>query len=167
MRDRPAIVAGLAMFLAAITFPVWYNVAAGTRPDAPALVRPSRAAIERVRRRSESPRVGGSDARGAAPSGIRGSTSAPLTGPVEAPTVVRCVAPRDFMRASHMQMLGGWREEVVRLGAREFVAYDRQRYEKNLTLTCLGCHEKAQFCDRCHDYAGVSPACVDCHVVNK
>jgi hypothetical protein len=75
-----------------------------------------------------------------------------------------CVAPRDFMRTSHMQLLATWREDVVRRNAREFVAYDAHRYEKNLTATCLGCHgDKAQFCDRCHDYAGVSPGCADCH----
>ena len=135
MRDGPLIAVGLVMFLAVFTFPVWYNVAAGASAAAPALTMPSDAAIVRVQGRSEGPK-----ARAV------------------------CVAPRDFMRASHMQLLAGWRDDVVRRNNRVFAAYDGHRYEKNLTGTCLGCHEnKAQFCDRCHDYAGASPRCPDCH----
>jgi hypothetical protein len=119
MRDRAVIAAGLVMFLALATFPLWYNVAARTQAAAPVLNRPAARA---------------------------------------------CVAPRDFMRTSHMQLLVSWREDVVRRGDRLFVAFDGHRYEKKLTGTCLGCHEnKAKFCDRCHDYAGVSPTCGDCH----
>ncbi len=38
-----------------------------------------------------------------------------------------------------------------------------------LTGTCLtGCHtNKADFCDRCHNYAGVSVYCWECHVDPK
>jgi len=75
-----------------------------------------------------------------------------------------CVAPASTMRAAHMRMLLDWREDVVRRGDRRFVAYNGKVYEKSLTGTCLGCHEKRGFCDRCHEYAGVSgPYCWNCH----
>ncbi len=76
-----------------------------------------------------------------------------------------CVAPRDFMRTSHMSLLVSWREDVVRRGQRQWTASDGRHYEKSLVRTCLKCHgSKVDFCDRCHVYAGVSPACTDCHV---
>ncbi len=138
MRDRSFIVAGLVLFLGLVTFPVWYNVAARTDPGAPALARPSAAGV-RLLRRGESARLLASE-----PS---------------------CVAPREYMRASHMRLLTEWREDVVRRANRSYVAYDGHRYEKSFTGTCLTCHgDKAQFCDRCHTYAGVSPTCMDCHV---
>jgi len=75
-----------------------------------------------------------------------------------------CVAPASTMRAAHMQMLLNWREDVVRHGDRRYVAFDGKVYEKSLTHTCLGCHSKAGFCDRCHEYSGVSgPYCWNCH----
>lgn len=76
----------------------------------------------------------------------------------------RCVAPADVMRSQHMQMLVSWREDVVRHGDRRYIAFDGNVYEKSLTHTCLGCHNKEQFCNRCHTYAGVSgPYCWNCH----
>ncbi len=37
-------------------------------------------------------------------------------------------------------------------------------YQKSLTGTCMKCHaNKADFCDTCHNYLGVSPTCWDCH----
>jgi hypothetical protein len=79
----------------------------------------------------------------------------------------QCVAPVGYMRDSHMQLLVAWREEVVRDNQRQFTAFSGKVYDKSLTRTCLAqCHtDKAQFCDRCHTYAGVSgPYCWDCHV---
>ncbi len=77
-----------------------------------------------------------------------------------------CVAPAGNMRAAHMQMLVNWREDVVRRGDRKYVAFNGKVYEKSLTKTCLGCHSKGEFCDRCHTYAGVSgPYCWNCHNV--
>lgn len=88
----------------------------------------------------------------------------------EAPRLVlpanakQCVAPVAFMRAEHMRLLIDWREDVVRRDDRSFVAYNGKVYDKSLTRTCLGCHTKQQFCDRCHAYTGVSgPYCWDCH----
>ena len=77
-----------------------------------------------------------------------------------------CVMPTDFMKSSHMDLLDQWRDEVVREGDRIFAAADGMTYEKSLTNTCLGCHtNKAEFCDKCHDYLAVgTPTCWECHV---
>jgi len=76
----------------------------------------------------------------------------------------QCVAPAAIMRAQHMRLLISWREDVVRHGDRRYVAFDGKVYDKSLTRTCLGCHVKEQFCDRCHAYVGVSePYCWSCH----
>ena len=76
----------------------------------------------------------------------------------------QCVAPAAVMRSQHMRMLVSWREDVVRRGDRRYIAPDGRVYEKSLTRTCMGCHSKEQFCDRCHEYAGVSgPYCWNCH----
>jgi hypothetical protein len=79
----------------------------------------------------------------------------------------RCVAPTAYMRSSHMQLLLNWREDRVRKDVRTYAAFDGRIYNVSLTGTCLTqCHEsKADFCDRCHNYAGVQgPYCMDCHV---
>jgi hypothetical protein len=77
-----------------------------------------------------------------------------------------CVAPPEQMRASHMQLLAGWRDLAVRQGVRSVTMPDGRRWKVSLTGTCLDCHDrKAEFCDRCHDYAGVKPDCWNCHVV--
>jgi [DsrC]-trisulfide reductase subunit J len=79
-----------------------------------------------------------------------------------------CVAPVEYMRTSHMKLLASWREEVVRGSGRTFVAFDGTTYTMSLTQTCLKCHgSKADFCDRCHEYAGVTPYCWDCHIDPK
>ncbi len=84
--------------------------------------------------------------------------------PKEAKT---CVSPLAYMRSSHMQLLMDWREGAVRDARLSYAAYDGKHYRVNLTQTCLQqCHtNKAEFCDRCHNYAAVSgPYCWDCHV---
>lgn len=79
-----------------------------------------------------------------------------------------CVASVEYMRTSHMDLLASWREEVVRRSGRTFVAFDGTTYPMSLTQTCLKCHgSKADFCDRCHQYAGVTPYCWDCHIDPK
>jgi hypothetical protein len=79
-----------------------------------------------------------------------------------------CVAPTAYMRTSHMQLLIDWREQVVRSNIRTYTAFNGKTYKTSLTGTCLGCHtDKAQFCDRCHNYAGVTVYCWDCHVDPK
>ena len=76
-----------------------------------------------------------------------------------------CIESTEFMRASHMDLLMTWRDTVVREDQREWTAPDGKIYTISLTGTCLRCHDnKAEFCDRCHDYSGVTPYCWDCHV---
>jgi hypothetical protein len=76
----------------------------------------------------------------------------------------RCVMATETMRASHMDLLDQWRDDVVRLGQPRHT-YQGREFEKSLTRTCLSCHAvKADFCDRCHNYVGVSPKCWDCHL---
>ena len=59
-----------------------------------------------------------------------------------------------------------WRDEVVRDNDRIYTAEDNRRYYKSLSGTCMSCHEnKGEFCDKCHDYVGVTPYCWDCHVI--
>jgi hypothetical protein len=83
-------------------------------------------------------------------------------------TADRCVAATDYMTAHHMDLLNDWRDRVVRKGERIYVDSYGTKYEMSLTNTCLSCHtNKDKFCDKCHNYMGVSPYCWDCHVDPK
>ena len=76
-----------------------------------------------------------------------------------------CVASTEYMRASHMDLLNEWRDEVVREGNRIYTSPNGKEFEMSLTKTCTNCHyNKTEFCDQCHDYLGVTPYCWDCHV---
>lgn len=78
-----------------------------------------------------------------------------------------CVLPTELMATEHMQLLDQWRHSVVRNGQREFVTAEGKTFNMSLTSTCLDCHSnKAEFCDRCHNYASVRPYCWDCHIDN-
>jgi len=98
----------------------------------------------------------------------RGGKPSPNAPDIKLPAQEKqCVAPVEYMRESHMDLLDSWREDVVRDNQRQFTAFNGKVYDKSLTRTCLTqCHtDKAEFCDRCHTYAGVSgPYCWDCHV---
>ena len=79
----------------------------------------------------------------------------------------KCVMPTDFMQSEHMQLLDLWRHQVVRNAKRTFVNSSGQEFNMSLSNTCLDCHaNKAEFCDRCHNYASVRPYCWDCHIDN-
>ena len=79
----------------------------------------------------------------------------------------QCVMPTDFMKTEHMQLLDLWRLKVVRGLEREFVNPEGKAFDMSLSNTCLDCHSnKAEFCDRCHNYASVRPYCWDCHIDN-
>ncbi len=67
------------------------------------------------------------------------------------------MAPVDYMKKSHMQLLFQWRDDRVRKNVRTYVSHDGKSYAINFTGTCLTqCHtSKAEFCDRCHNYMGV------------
>jgi hypothetical protein len=87
----------------------------------------------------------------------------PLTDKAKAAKV--CVRSTEYMKAKHMQLLDLWREAVVRRGERIYVNLDGKEYTMSLSNTCLDCHaNKAEFCDRCHNYASVRPYCWDCHI---
>ncbi len=77
----------------------------------------------------------------------------------------KCVESAEYMRRAHMDLLNEWRDRVVRDGVRTYEASDGRQYEMSLSRTCMTCHSnKADFCDRCHDYLAVDPYCWDCHV---
>ncbi|MEW6607796.1 MAG: sulfate reduction electron transfer complex DsrMKJOP subunit DsrJ [bacterium] len=79
-----------------------------------------------------------------------------------------CVKPKDVMRTEHMKLLHEWREAVIRHGNREVGIIDGVRYEKSLQKTCMKCHSnKADFCDRCHNYVDVQPNCWNCHIARE
>ncbi|MEW6442164.1 MAG: sulfate reduction electron transfer complex DsrMKJOP subunit DsrJ [bacterium] len=124
MYDAGKIIAGLLIFLALLTSPVWYNVVSGKADYQP------------------QPQL---------------------------PTEQKeCVKPAAYMKPFHMDLLNQWRDEVVRQDTRVYGTVAGQTYDKSLTSTCLSCHaNKAEFCDRCHNYLGVNPYCWDCHVQPK
>jgi hypothetical protein len=76
-----------------------------------------------------------------------------------------CVRSTDYMKSEHMQLLDIWRDTVTRDGKRVYVNSEGKSYLMSLTNTCLDCHSnKTEFCDRCHNYASVSPYCWQCHI---
>ena len=78
-----------------------------------------------------------------------------------------CVMPTEYMKAEHMHLLDIWRDSVVREGKRIYVNSHGKEFNMSLSNTCLDCHSnKAEFCDRCHNYASVSPYCWSCHIEN-
>jgi hypothetical protein len=80
-----------------------------------------------------------------------------------------CVEATGYMRASHMDLLNQWREQVVRTGQRDYVSSSSGKvFDMSLSRTCMDCHSnKVDFCDACHTYMAVSPYCWDCHVEPK
>lgn len=124
MYNKGTIIPGLIIFLAFVTFPVWFN-GLTTASDLP---------------KPELP-----------PGGEK-----------------QCVMPADYMRASHMQLLNEWRDNVLRDGNREILEINGKKYPKGLQMACMECHSnKEQFCDTCHTYAAVDPYCWDCHLTPK
>ncbi len=76
-----------------------------------------------------------------------------------------CVYEKEHMRAYHMEILNDWRDKVVRENIR-YEDINGKKVEMSLTKTCMKCHDdKVNFCDKCHDYLGVTPYCWDCHVM--
>ncbi len=106
-----------------------------------------------------------------------------------------CVASAAYMQKYHMQLLDDWRHTVVRdeerfydttkktwhlrlmddladapasAGERHYKPVAQKIYYKSLQLTCMDCHHnKAKFCDECHNYVGVKPFCWECHIEPK
>ncbi|QTA83669.1 putative redox complex linked to DsrAB, cytochrome c subunit [Desulfonema limicola] len=85
----------------------------------------------------------------------------------EAKAAKQCVRDKDYMKTEHMQLLDEWRDVVVREGKRMYVNTEGKEFNMSLSNSCLECHSnKAEFCDRCHDYASADPYCWDCHIDN-
>ncbi|KPA08962.1 Hdr-like menaquinol oxidoreductase cytochrome c subunit [Candidatus Magnetomorum sp. HK-1] len=126
--DRDKVVIGLAIFVALISFPFWFNMGKA----APA------------------PQVKLSD---------------------KAKAAKQCIAPTAYMRAEHMSILDLWRDTVVRDAKRVYSVNDGRQFNMSLSTgenSCMGCHvTKADFCDKCHNYASVRPYCWDCHIAPK
>jgi hypothetical protein len=79
-----------------------------------------------------------------------------------------CITTKEKMKYEHMQILNEWRDTVVRDAKRIYVTSSGKEFNMSLTNTCLDCHEqKAEFCDKCHNYASVSPYCWECHIDPK
>ena len=101
---------------------------------------------------------------------IKAGKAAPAPTPVlseKAKAAKECVMSTDYMKRDHMKVLDLWRLTVVRDGRREFVNEKGKVFNMSLSNTCLDCHDnKAEFCDKCHDYASVRPYCFDCHIDN-
>lgn len=75
-----------------------------------------------------------------------------------------CIESKEFMRNSHMTLLDQWRDDALRDGKRFYAAHDGKQYMISLQNTCMKCHvSKAEFCDKCHEAAAVTPYCWDCH----
>ena len=76
-----------------------------------------------------------------------------------------CILKKELMKSEHMQILNDWRNTVVRNTNRIYETPEGKRYDMSLSNTCLDCHSnKADFCDKCHNYVAVSPYCWDCHI---
>ncbi len=121
MHDAGKIIIGLVVFIALVSYPIWYDAARGDIPT------------------SADPKI--------------------ITAEKE------CVAPTDYMKANHMDLLNQWRDDVVRRGVRVYTAESGRKFEMSLSHTCMDCHSnKSEFCDECHNYAGVNPYCWDCHI---
>jgi hypothetical protein len=133
--DRNKVIVGVVIFLGLITLPLWPNLGKTVPAPAPKLDSP---AIQKLAAKDK-----------------------------------KCVMPTEWMRANHMQMLIDWRENVVRTKeqkvttsrGREFKSPDGKLYLASLSKTCLECHSnKADFCDKCHNYVAVVPNCFGCHL---
>jgi len=87
---------------------------------------------------------------------------------LELPKEKNCVNTKQFMLEKHMQLLNEWRDEYVR---KHVISYKNQltgqKFKISLTKTCLKCHQKEKFCDKCHSSFAVQPYCWDCHVAPK
>ncbi len=79
-----------------------------------------------------------------------------------------CVESRAAMRIGHKALLEDWKESAVRKATRLYVSGTKKTYEISLNRTCMKCHrDKSEFCDRCHNYVGVTNKCWDCHSFPK
>jgi hypothetical protein len=77
----------------------------------------------------------------------------------------QCIESKEFMRREHMQLLNDWRDWALRDGKRIYTNHAGKEFTISLQNTCMECHKsRADFCDKCHADADVSPYCWDCHI---
>jgi hypothetical protein len=77
---------------------------------------------------------------------------------------VRCVAPVEVMRRSHMDLLTHQRDETVRAGIRGKKFSLQECVECHATPVKAGAARSVQpFCSSCHAYAAVKIDCFECH----
>jgi hypothetical protein len=187
MSDKPVIVAGLAVFLALATFPVWYTFGSSllfaTDIAPPDLAAPAGALefsfagsvsdvdLDRLRQEFAAHQMPALSSEAVLSRDELTGVWRVVDG--EMRYVVRpdrdrggtlsvydgCVEDWAYMRANHMVLLIDWREGVVREGDTSTVEINGHPYEKSLTKTCLQCHtDREAFCYRCHQYANALPA---------
>lgn len=83
---------------------------------------------------------------------------------IRALQVKKCIEDTEYMRVNHMKLLADWKINVVREEKRVYAAEDGKEYLMCIEETCLDCHSnKEEFCDVCHQNAGVEPNCWSCH----
>ncbi len=77
-----------------------------------------------------------------------------------------CIRNVEWMKANHMILLKQWRYERIREGKLYYTSPDTGKTYIMSFDTCFKCHtNKADFCDKCHEYSGVNkPYCFSCHV---
>jgi hypothetical protein len=79
-----------------------------------------------------------------------------------------CIEPKAYIRVNHKALLEDWRISFVRDGVSKYEASNHKTYNISLSRTCMNCHkDKEEFCDQCHNYAGVTSKCWDCHIYPK
>ena len=187
MRDKPIIVAGLAVFLALATFPIWYTLGLAGWAPPPDLEPPFGAPRlfdvpwSAVRGDSE----GDVDWRRLQEEFKRHQVSLPdgarlVKGEqggqwdkwriVDADRCYLAVKDGDEldvyqgecveknMVTNHMSLLKNWREAVVRDADKSQIDINGTMYDKSLTKCCMKCHtSRERFCARCHEYTNVLP----------
>lgn len=183
MSDKVKIIAGLAVFLALVTFPVWYMMARGDTM-LPELEPPAGALLFTTDWSSVS--AGSGDGLDLKSLGnefgknrvllSRGASFAPgedgdkwrivdgknrylvRKSGERVEIYAGCVKDREYMNPNHMNILNEWRDDVVRKGDRSKVEINGLEYEKSLTKCCMKCHtSREKFCFKCHEYADVLP----------
>ena len=188
MRDKPAILVGLVVFLALATFPGWYTVGTAalfSADTSPPYLAPASGALKFSTAWSRgAPGLAGLrdqfERHGLAALSDNARLIADadaevgkwriydgdrrylvLTDQDQGTLAVYdgCVEDVEEMRANHMSLLIEWRDGVIRHGDTSTVAVNGQAFAKSLTKTCLGCHTDRQtFCYPCHQYVNTLPA---------
>ena len=90
-----------------------------------------------------------------------------VKGSAKADKLDACVAPTAFMRRNHFELIKHQRHITVHEGIRD---------TKDSLAGCIDCHAEKdahgafvpvnaeeQFCEGCHEYAGVELTCFSCH----